>query len=213
MRATQPHLPRQTLIMSKHSKRAKPPLSPAKVLARIARAEREQGLVSFRRWIPEADRVGGFIVGRSDSWVLLASLSDRIALDGWVGVRLEDIQSVTRYPVEDCFQIKVLQARELWPPLPPNDMDLEGTEGLLRTAESQGSMVSVSLEFARPDACWIGSVRKIEGDTLTLLEVNVTGSWARKPRLFDLDDITRVDFGGGYEEALHLVAGAPPRSR
>jgi hypothetical protein len=199
--------------MSKHPKKARPPLSPAKVLARISRAEREQGLVSFRRWIPKADWVAGFIVGRSDRWVLLARLSDGVALDGWVGVRLEDIQSVTRFPVEDCFEIKALQAREQWPPRPPDGMALEGTENLLRTAKHQGPMVSVFREFERPNVCWIGSVRKIEGDTMSLLEVNVAGGWARKPRLFDLDDITRIEFGGGYEEALGLVAGAPPPTR
>ena len=130
----------------------------------------------------------------------------RVALDGWVGVRLEDIQSVTRFPVEDCFEIKALQAREQWPPRPPDGMALEGTEDLLRTAKHQGPMVSVFREFERPNVCWIGSVRKIEGDTVSLLEVNVAGGWARKPRLFDLDDITRIEFGGGYEEALGLVA-------
>jgi len=74
-------------------------------------------------------------------------------------------------------------------------------------------MVSAFCELDRPDACWIGAVRELKGQTLSLLEVNNAGVWQRKARAFDLDDVTRVDFGGGYEEALHLVAGPAPRVR
>ena len=141
---------------------------------------------------------------------MLARLSDRVVLDGWTALRRADIQSVTRYPVEDNFEIKALEARGQWPPEPPDQLRLGTTEDVLRMAAASGPMVSVFREFERPRVCWIGALRRIKRDTLMLLEVNVAGGWARKPRLFDLDDVTRVDFGGGYEEALHLVAGPAP---
>lgn len=50
----------------------------------------------------------------------------------------------------------------------------------------------------------------LDDSKLHLLEVNTRGGWARKPRTFDTADVTRIDFGGGYEEALSLVAGSPP---
>jgi hypothetical protein len=71
-------------------------------------------------------------------------------------------------------------------------------------------MVSVFDEFDEPDVCWIGAVASLDGSKLRLLEVNTRGGWARKPRSFDPADVTRIDFGGGYEEALGLVAGSPP---
>jgi hypothetical protein len=71
-------------------------------------------------------------------------------------------------------------------------------------------MVSVFDEFDRPAVCWIGAVKSVDESKLRLLEVNTRGGWARRPRTFDPADVTRIDFGGGYEEALHLVAGSPP---
>jgi len=36
--------------------------------------------------------------------------------------------------------------------------------------------------------------------------------WDERPARIPLREITRVDFGGGYEDALHIVGGSPPRS-
>jgi hypothetical protein len=82
--------------------------------------------------------------------------------------------------------------------------------GALKTASTAARMVSVFDEFDRPDVCWIGAVAWVDESTLKLLEVNTRGGWARKPRTFDPADVTRLDFGGGYEEAHSLVAGSPP---
>lgn len=65
-------------------------------------------------------------------------------------------------------------------------------------------------EFDRPDVCWIGALTSVDESMVKLLKVNTRGGWARKPRTFDPRDLTRIDVGGGYEEALSLVAGPPP---
>jgi hypothetical protein len=182
-----------------------------KVDARLKRAESDRALVVVHRWIPNSDRVSGFVVGMSNSWILLAALNDRIELDGWKAVRREDIQSVTRIPTKNCFEIRALKARSMWPPVRPKPLRLRSVRDVLRMGSTAGPMIAIQREFERPDVAWIGAVRKIGKETLVLLEVNVEGGWARKPRRFDLDDITEVDFGGGYEEALSLVAGPAPK--
>jgi hypothetical protein len=53
-------------------------------------------------------------------------------------------------------------------------------------------------------------VTSVDASKLRLLEVSTRGGWGRKPRTFDPADVTRLDFGGGYEQALSLVAGSPP---
>jgi hypothetical protein len=186
----------------------KPPIEKKTVLARLAHAQEHQLLVHVRRWIPEADRVEGFVVGIGHQWVVLQRLSDRVAFDGWQLLRLKDIQAVSTDPESDCFEVKVLKARSLWPPTAP-DLDLDDVVNAFNTPEGF-VMVSVFDEFNRPDACWIGAVMSVDESKLELLEVNTRGDWARKPRTFDLADVTRLDFGGGYEQALSLVAG-PPR--
>lgn len=190
--------------------RQKPPIDKKSIRKRLESARERQALVRLRRWIPESDQLEGFVVARSRHWVLLAVLSDRITLDGWTAVRLKDVQAVTIYPEKDCFEIKALQARQMWPPVAPEPLDLTAVTELLRSASTVVPMVGVFREFDRPDVCWIGAPIGVTDSVLSLLEVNVAGGWARKPRSFDVDDITRVDLGGGYEEALALVAGPPP---
>jgi len=192
-------------------KRQEPPIDRAEVRKRLDRATADGNLVRVRRWIPGADVIEGFVLTRTKTWVLLAKLSAQIDLDGWAAIRTKDIQAVTIYPAEDCFEIKVLQARAQWPTTIPAGLDLSTAADILSSASDTYPMVTVHREFERPDVCWIGAVRRLEAETLSLLEVNVGGGWARKPRRFDVEDISRVEFGGGYEDALLLVSGPAPR--
>jgi len=137
-------------------------------------------------------------------------VSDGIYLDGWTALRIKDIQSVGIDPDPDCFEVKALRARGEWPPVAPMTVELDNVAAVGTTAAQSASMLTVHLEFDRPDVCWIGSVREVAEGTLSLIEVDRGGFWARKASRFDLGDVTRVEFGGAYEEALHLVAGEAP---
>ena len=139
--------------MSKTSSQ-KPPLSGAKLRKRLARAQGQVALVHIRRWIPQADRVEGFVVGVSKHWVLLHRLSDRIAFDGWIAVRFRDIQAVTIYPTEDCFEIAAVKARGLWPPAQAGPAPPEDIADVLAQAKAHATVIAVHREFDRPDVAW-----------------------------------------------------------
>jgi hypothetical protein len=181
----------------------------AKVASRLARAQAEGLLVRVRRTLPDADVLDGFVVDVGPQWLALARLSDRIELDGWSLLRLADVRSVKLEPDADCFEVRALRARGQWPPAAPG-VPLDDTAAAVLAAGAAHPLVAVHRELDRPDVAWVGAVRGVRGATLFLLEVGVQADWSRKPRAYDLDDITRVDFGGGYEEALALVAGKAP---
>lgn len=187
----------------------KPPIKKKAVLARLEYAEQKMLLVHIRRWIPDADRLEGFVVGVGKKWVALQCLSDRVEFDGWQLLRVKDIQAVSVDPDPNCFEVKALKARSLWPPTAP-ELNLDDVVDVLSAVTAVAPMISVFDEFDRSDVCWIGAVRALDESKLRLLQVNTRGGWARKPRSFDPADVTRIDFGGGYEEALGLVAGLPP---
>ncbi|HEY3548011.1 MAG TPA: hypothetical protein VGK17_18215 [Propionicimonas sp.] len=191
------------------AKAKKPPIDKKSVRAHLVRAQEDGLIVVVRRWIPGAERLEGFVVDVSAGWVAVQRLSDRIEFDGWYLVRVKDIQAISIDPDPECFEVKALKARGLWPPTAP-DMRLDDLLGVFPAAFAEAGLVSVFDEFDRPDVCWIGTITSLDEKKLSLLEVDTRGGWARKPRTFRPDDVTRVDFGGGYEQALALVAGPPP---
>ena len=191
--------------MSKNPKKLKPPIEKKSVLARLERA-REQLFVSVRRWIPDSDRIDGFVLAVGESWVSLASL-DGVSLSGWCLLRLKDIQSVFIDP--DSLPTKVLQARDQWPP-PAVTVNLDDVVVALRSTTEIAPLISIYVELDRPDIMWLGAVTAIDRDRVRFLEVSTQAEWHRKPRVIDLEDVTRIEFGGSYEEGLALVAGPRP---
>ena len=187
-------------------KRKKPPIEKKSVLARLERARDEQLYVSVRRWIPNSERVDGFVLALGAKWVALASL-DGVRLDGWCLLRLKDIQGV--FIDSDSLATKVLQARDQWPP-PAVDVSLGDATMALRSATEIAPLISIYVELDRPDILWLGSVTAIDRDRVQFLEVDNLAEWQRKPRIIDLEDVTRIEFGGFYEEGLALVAGPRP---
>lgn len=195
----------------KVSKKQRPPaIDHERIDRRLKRAQSELCEVKIKRWIPGSDAPRGFVVATSETWVLLAYVSDRIWFDGWKAIRREDIQAVVRFPRKGSFVVKALKARGQWPPSAPGAVAIESTATLLEGAKSCGPMVAVSRDFERPDINYVGAVHAIHGGELSMLEVTTGGIWFKRPTLFDLDDITEINFGGGYEEALALVAGPMP---
>ena len=57
--------------------------------------------------------------------------------------------------------------------------------------------------------CWIGRVQDVDRGRLSLLEIRPDAKWEDSPAEYRAVEITRVNFGGDYENALHLVGGDP----
>lgn len=195
--------------MSKKKKPKRPSTDTGLVLDRLARARDSSQPVGVRRWIAGADRVDGFVTDIGAAWVALEKLDDRVRPDGWSLVRLRDIKSISIDPDPDCFEIKALRARGLWPPTPTR-VSLDDVAAVVRSAAAADPVTTVFVEDDRPQVCWIGAVVSVGEQALRLLEIDTQGEWRRKSRSIDLEDITRIEFGGGYEEALRLVAGPRP---
>ncbi|UDY23781.1 hypothetical protein [Nocardioides sp. Kera G14] len=195
--------------MSGKKKAKQPPIDGDEVRRRLERALGEQLLVRLTRWIPEADRIFGFVVGVGGQWVALADVADWVRSDGWSLVRLKDVQAVKIYPDPETFTIRALKLRGEWPPQQVA-VDLDDTARLIMDATDVSPLLTVHCEFERPDVCWIGAPVATDDDELTMLEIGTQAVWGRRSTRYDLDDITRFEIGGGYEETLGLLAGPMP---
>ncbi|MBI5939854.1 MAG: hypothetical protein HY859_05445 [Caulobacterales bacterium] len=146
----------------------------------------------------------GYVRTVGAEFVLLSVVSDGIWFDGFNCLRIDDLEALELDP-HAAFLDAVLKARaEATPPSPI--VDLDSVEGLLTSASGQLPLVTI---HAGADVCYIGRVLSIEGGIVWMREIDADAVWDADPTPHRLIDITRIDFGGDYEDALHLVARAP----
>jgi hypothetical protein len=80
---------------------------------------------------------------------------------------------------------------------------------LLTSANRAFALVTIHREKVDPDVCWIGRIVRVEHGRVSLLKIEPGAIWDDEPTDYDLNEITRVSFGGNYEEALYLIGGDP----
>ncbi|MEV4344605.1 hypothetical protein AB0J83_09030 [Actinoplanes sp. NPDC049596] len=175
---------------------------------RLDRALRERRLVRVRRGIDRADKLEGYVVARADEWVLMAVVDDGIRLDGFAALRFADVVAVKARPA-DGFVGKALALQGTWPPAAPPDVDLTDVRKLIASVAEQFPLIALHLEKNLPDMCFIGRFVGFRKRTAGILEVSPQATWNREPTKWPLRKISRIDFGGAYENALHTVAGDP----
>ena len=120
-------------------------------------------------------------------------------------IRNED---VSLYAVYDrptyYYESKVLRLKGI-KPQPQREISLGNLSDLLTSIDRLYPLFTIHRELINNDRCFVGSLAGITAKTFTLDEVDDCAEWIG-PRRYRFSDITKIDFGGGYEEALALVA-------
>jgi hypothetical protein len=172
-------------------------------------AARAQSLIRVSRSIRRSDKIDGFVVGLGQAWVLMAVLDPNIDLHGYMGLRLSDVSKVKRRGGPDTFVGRALAARGEWPPVAV-EVDLDSVAGLIKTAADVAPLVTLHIERDDPTVCFIGRPIRFTSRSVRLLEITPQAEWEQSPTKWAFVDITRIEFGGRYEDALALIGGPPP---
>jgi hypothetical protein len=172
-------------------------------------AQAEQSIVRITRGAFEAQGELGYVEAIGEDLLLLAVISDDIWLNGFALVRIGDISELEAPHEHADFVEEALRIREESSPS-SSAISLEDIGSAIRTAGRLFPLVVIHREEVEPETCRIGRVQKVTKDSVTLLEIGPDAEWEEEPSNLPLEDITRVDFGGGYEEALALVGGKGP---
>ena len=153
--------------------------------------------VAARDW---EDRHDGYVVGLSDDWVLLHAIDETIGLGGYTALPLSAVGSAE--PVSDAlsFVPRSLRARGLVP-VPEPRVRIGSLRGMLESVHPAYPVVTIHIDGIDPDVAYIGRVRQLNDDEFALEKVTPAGRWSEVD-WYRYEDVTRVDFGGGYEEAL-----------
>jgi hypothetical protein len=102
------------------------------------------------------------------------------------------------------FHEAVLKKRGIRFPRKPR-VDVKSLAKLLFSANKAFPLVTIHREKADGSVCWIGRVVDLSNGRLTLLEIGPDAAWDDQLNTYRLSEITRVDFGGDYENALYLI--------
>jgi hypothetical protein len=149
----------------------------------------------------------GFVVGLGEGWLLLHWLDPSIFLNGYTALPLDDVDEVAPRTADESVAVTALAQRGVRPvPLP--EIVLDDVPALLASVERRFPLVSVYRDRADPGVCVIGRVAHLGEESFILRQVSPAGRWDDSGG-YRYDDVTRIDFGGGYEDALALVAGEP----
>lgn len=146
----------------------------------------------------------GFISAVGPEFFALESIDEGVRFNGFECLRYKDVSDFKSPDPSAAFVEKVLKIRGLV--RQSASFNLSSVPDLLRTAGAAFPVVTLHLEGPDDGVCYIGKVKAVTEFTAHLLEVSPDGKWDTAPTPYQLADITRVDFGGAYEEALFLAA-------
>jgi hypothetical protein len=175
----------------------------------LENAQADQSVVRITRGAFEEQGELGYVEVLGEDLLLLAVISDDIWFNGFAVVRIGDISELEAPHECADFVEEALRMREESVSSAP-EVSLADIGSAIRTAGRLFPIVVIHREEVEPDTCSIGKVLKVTKDTVTLLEIGPDAEWEAEPSSFSLEEITRVDFGGGYEDALALVGGKGP---
>lgn len=165
--------------------------------------------VRLHRSLWKAGRVEGFVVGLSPAWVVV-HLLDEVVLDGWAVVRLDTVARVERRGAHDLGS-RVLRHQGESPV--PLDIDLGDPWDVLADLAEKFPLVAVQREGIDPSGRAIGKPVRLGKRKLHLLDIDPDALWDHAPRRFAYEDITCIEVGSRYAQALHELGGYPPVPR
>lgn len=175
----------------------------------LAEALYSKLLVKF--WNPyDPGSTQGYVLDIGPRFFLLGLISGEIRFNGFQCLRLSDVRRLqVPDPYSDFIVAALLKHGESIKKKP--NVKLQTLSELLRSANRLFPLVTIHREKVKPDTCEIGRVLDVSKTHVSLLEIGPDAVWEDEPTYIRLSEITRVEFGGGYEDALHLVGGNPPR--
>ena len=174
--------------------------------ARLKEFVRVRQLVRFNRRFEE-HTIQGYVLDVGPKFFLLALVSDRLWFDGFECFRIADVRKLRPDPYGAFIEQALKKRGEKRPG--KLRVTITSVQKILLTAGRAFPLVTIHREEIDPDVCWIGRILEVRPEVVKILEIGPDAVWETKPEEYRLAEITHVNFGGDYEEALYLVGGEP----
>jgi len=176
---------------------------------RLEEAMGDGRVISLDRSAFEHDDEIGYVVAMGTDLFVLLRVADNIRFDGFSVLRIADVNDVEVPHEHDEFVESALRLRGETVDEPP-EIDLSDWMTEVRSAGRLGEVITLHSEERDAGICQIGHIRSVNDENVTLVEIDPDADWYEEPTTIAIADLTRIDVGGSYEEALVLVGGSCP---
>ena len=182
------------------------------MLEELQAAQAESMVVQIWRSSYESESEIGYVTSIGADLILLLCISTEIRFNGFTVIRIQDISELEAPHAHTDFVEEALHIRGESVEHAPL-VDLSDIGASIRTAGELFPLVALHRELVDSTVCHIGQVVSVTPEFVSIIEIDPDAEWEREPSTYSLSEVTRIDFGGGYEEALALVGGTAPSSR
>lgn len=180
---------------------------------KILEAHKSGHIVRIRSEDRTEGHVDGFVAAVGVEFFALEIFNETIHLDGLNCMRFTDVTGCESPAPYHEFKLRVIEARNL-KRAPTPELNLSSLRSLLQTSQKTFPIATLHMQFDDDpdeyeedlsDVCYIGEITKVRGTNVVMRCITPGAEWDPELETFDLNNVYRVDFGGGYEEALLLV--------
>jgi hypothetical protein len=142
----------------------------------------------------------GFIIDFNENYLVLESIDDDNTPDGVSVFSRENITRI-RWGGNEIISTKKLidQSKRLQN---IKKIDLTSIQSIINSVQNIFGYVNVFIEDIDSSVCFIGEIEEMDDKSIVLHEYGTKISLDRKRILLNVDDITKVEGGGNYEEGI-----------
>jgi len=142
----------------------------------------------------------GFIIDFNDDFLVLDSFDDDSVADGAVVFFRENITRIRWGGNQISSAFKLIDSqKDVTRKL---DVDISSIQNVLKSIQASYGYINISIQDIDSGVCFIGEITEIDDETIIIYEFGSKISLDRKNIMISVDDITKVEAGGYYEEGL-----------
>ena len=168
--------------------------------------------IEVQRRFSEDQITGGFVVDFTDSLILFHNLDmDTFCLNGYTVILTKDITRHRVFNKADYWRERAIRHFGV-KPIKPAGISLASLPQMLKTVSEHFPLIAFHPEEKKPEVCYIGALTSTTERTLTIEDLNADCEWSG-PRRMRFSEVSRIDFGGRYEESLAATAPKKPKRK
>lgn len=152
----------------------------------------------------------GFVIALTQDWVVVHALNAGVYLDEVAFLRLQDVSKVW-FRDDDAYHHRAVDdlGQSTATVDCPDDADVRQ---MLSIASAHGDVLAVYTEVVDDDALFVGRLIKLRKKSFDLHFVGRDGVWVDELDRHRYKDVTRIEVGGRYLDALSTYADPYPEA-